>query len=108
MHTDSPSKIDKSESERLNLQKYAEKLKASLKKIDKTYSVRYDRKKQILDVIGGTGIDRRTLIVVSECDSTRLKNVYCALSLQCYGQFESWRDAIRDGEIRSYETVPTP
>ena len=104
----SPSKVDQSESERLNLQKYAEKLKVSLKKINTTYSVRYDKEQRIIDVTGGKGKDWGRLATIRECDSTRLKDAYCALSLQCFGDFESWRRAIAEDLIQSYDTVLTP
>ena len=103
---DSPSKISPDEVERLNLRKYAEKLRDSLKANDVRFKVSYDIRERILDVRGG---DRReTLITIRECNSIRLKNLYVAFLLQCGKDFDVWCQAIRDDSIQSYESIPTP
>ena len=106
MSPDSPSKISPDEVERLNLRKYAEKLRDSLKANDVRFKVSYDIRERILDVRGG---DRReTLITIRECNSIRLKNLYVAFLLQCGKDFDVWCQAIRDDSIQSYESIPTP
>jgi hypothetical protein len=104
--TDSPSKVSPDEVERLDLRKYAEKLRDSLKSKDIRYKVCFDNDERILSVSGG---DRReSLITIRECNPVRLKNLYCAFSLQCGMNFDDWCQAIRDDAIQSYESIPTP
>lgn len=87
--------------------KYAERLQASLRRVNYHFSLRFDRVEGKLDFIdkSSSGSSRFNIDIRN---ADHLKDIYCAFTLQYGGDVDEWCRGVKRGDIASFQNIQTP